>query len=447
MRQPGLFGQLCWDTYTVVVLGFTTDSKSTPESVTKELDQAAIKLCEAYPFLSGQVILEKRTSTNSGTYRIIPFAPHTNKSLVAAKDCTQSCPTYGEILNANAPFSMLDGDVLCPKKGLGYVYDSSKGQPVLLIQANFVRGGLLLCFASMHNALDMNGQHIMMRQFAACMRGDEPDPKLVEQGNRDIDVPLLEDGEVVLEHADLRKPSALTATNGGSPPAIPSMRWLYWRLPKDSLVELKKQATSNSSTKVSTNDVITAFWTQRLTTARLNAGQLLRDEPIDCIRAVDARSKLDPPVPKGYLGHFVTIANTTWSAGAIRDSSLSNIAHDLRKSLQDIDDHTIRSFATLVQNTEDKTTIFYGAKKKHGKDIFLSSWAQMDLCQTCDFGSALGGRPDFVRRAKLDLVPDLTYIMPPDKNGNMDIGACIFEGDIDALSKDGPWRKYTKLIG
>jgi trichothecene 3-O-acetyltransferase len=446
MRQPGLLGQLCWDTYTVVVLGFSTDSKSTPESITKELDHATLKLFEAYPFLSGQVILGGRTKTNSGRYEIIPYGPHTNKSPVRGKDCNDLCPSYKDIMNANAPFSMLDGDVLCPKRGIGHNYDSSEGQPVLIIQANFVRGGLLLCFASMHNALDMNGQHIVIRQFAALLRGDEADRKLIEQGNCDIDVPLLEDGEMALKHEDLRKPSALNLTNGGPPSGMPSMRWIYWRLPKDSLVELKKQATSEGATKVSTNDVITAFWTHRLTSARLEAGRITADEPIDCIRAVDARSKLNTPVPKGYLGHFVTIANTTWTANTMSNSQLSTIAQDLRKSLQDIDDHAIRSFATLVQNTEDKTTIFYGANKKHGKDIFLSSWAQMDLCQTCNFGSALG-RPDFVRRARLDFVPDLTYIMPPDKNGNMDIGACLFEEDIEALKKDGPWGEYTKLIG
>ncbi|KAJ9615464.1 hypothetical protein H2200_001539 [Cladophialophora chaetospira] len=456
MRQPGIFGQLCWDTYTVGILGFRTASDQTPETITKALDEAAIKLLDAYPFLSGQVIIEGRSSTNSGTYRIVPYPPHSGKSPVRQKDCTQLCASYDDIVRANAPFSMLDGEVLCPVRGFGYVYGETKETPVFIIQANFVKGGLLLCFASMHNALDMNGQGVVIRQFARLMRGEELDAELVAIGNQDADsiVPLLKNGEVGLEHAHMRKPSSLDPANGGGPPALGSaVRWIYYRLPRDKLAELKKLASPSSTAWVSTNDTITAFWTHRLTAIRIAAGRLSRDEAIHCLRAADGRAKLDPPVPEGYLGHLVGLAYTEWpSAGDVLDSPLSKIAIDIRASLKEVDDFDIRSLATLIHNTEDKTTIFYGAKKKHGKDVFISSWAQMDFATTCDFGPLLSGdgkdgRPDFVRRAKMDILPDLTYIMPRNRDGDMALGACLFEEDVEGLEHDETWKAYAEVIG
>ena len=452
MRQPGIFGQLCWDTYTVVVLGFSTSEK--PDTVVEALDQAAVKLLAAYPFLTGKVVNEGRSTTSSGTYKIKPFPPHSDgKSPVRRKDCSQLCPPYVEIIRSDAPFSMLDGEVLCPARGLGFAYDPNVETPVFFIQANFVRGGLLLCFAGMHNAVDMNGQGIIIRQFATLMRGGELDAVLVAEGNQDADsiVPLLKAGEVSRDHGNMRKPSHLSPGSGGPPPlqgAPP--RWIYWRFPSERLIELKKLASRDEKSRVSTNDAITAFYTQRLTAMRFAGGRLSRDESIHCLRAADGRAKLNPPVPNGYLGHLVGLSYTEWPiAGVVLDSPLSSVASDIRKSLDEVDDHYVRSLATLIHNTEDKTTIFYGAQKKLAKDIFISSWAQMDLTRTCSFGPSLGkdGRPDFVRRAKMDVVPDLTYIMPRDREGNMDIGTCLFEEDIEGLEKDEVWKSYTRMIG
>ncbi|KAF3069450.1 hypothetical protein CFAM422_007401 [Trichoderma lentiforme] len=56
LRQPGIFGQLGWDTYTVVVLGFPDQPGVQQDEVMAALDKAAIKLLEAYPFLAGQVV-------------------------------------------------------------------------------------------------------------------------------------------------------------------------------------------------------------------------------------------------------------------------------------------------------------------------------------------------------------------------------------------------------
>lgn len=82
-------------------------------------------------------------------------------------------------------------------KGMSYRYDENTELPVFIVQANFVKGRLLLCFASMHNALDMNGQGIVMKMFATAARGEDFDAALIAAGKQDADtmVPLLRPGE------------------------------------------------------------------------------------------------------------------------------------------------------------------------------------------------------------------------------------------------------------
>ena len=445
LRQPGVFGQMCWDTYTLVLLGFPDQPGSSRDEVLATLDSSAKKVLEAYPFLAGQVVVKGRTTTNSGKYEIVPYPPHQNGTPVRRKDCTELCPSYQEILEADAPFSMLDGSILCPMKGMGFAYTPATELPVFIVQANFVKGGIILCFCSMHNALDMNGQGTVVKMFAQAGRGEEFDPKVVEAGNRDADtiIPLLKPDEKMLPHDNMRRPSTL---NPSAPPPSMSATWKYWRFPAKKHEELKNIASSGR-TWVSTNDAINAFFTQRLTAARVAAGRVLPSEDVHLYRAVDGRSALRPPVDPGYLGHLVVVAETSWDkAQAAVDSSLADAALEIRDSLKQVDDFFVRSLATLINSTEDKSTIFYGVNSKVGRDFLISSWAQLHWLSKCDFGPGLG-TPDFVRRANLEELPILAYIMPKDKKGNMHIGASLPQEDFDSLVKDAKWRDYADLVG
>ncbi|KAL2213778.1 hypothetical protein CC79DRAFT_78008 [Sarocladium strictum] len=447
MRQPGIFGQLCWDTYTVIILGFADQPGTSRDDVLDTLDKSALKLLEAYPSLAGQVVKTGQSAASSGKYEIVPYPPHQNKSPVRRKDCTKLCPAYSEIIKADAPFAMLDGDILCPMKGMGYAYEAGTELPVFIVQANFVEGGLLLCFASMHNALDMNGQGTVLKQFATAGRGEEFDPKLVAVEKKDANtiVPLLKPGEAPANHESMRRPSALQASAQPQGPPKPIV-WNYWRFPAKQLEILKKEASSGR-TWVSTNDALTAYLVQRLTAIRIREGRVSKDEIVQLQRAVDSRSVLNPPIEDGYLGHLVALADTTWNtAQELADASFADVAVESRESLKRVDDHFIRSLATLINETEDKTTIFYGAGNKAGRDFLVSSWAQLHWLAKCDFGKGLGA-PDFVRRARMSPVPDLTYIMPKNSKGDMYLATSLFHEDFVGLASDKEWSSRAELVG
>lgn len=447
LRQPGIFGQLCWDTYTIILLAFADQPGICRDAVLDTLDEGALRLLEAYPFLAGQVIKQNQSATNSGTYSIVPYPPHQKKSPVRRKDCTNLCPSYDEIMKADAPFAMLDGDILCPVKGMGHQYDEGTELPVLVIQANFIEGGLLLSFASEHNALDMNGQGTILKMFAAAARGEVLDPAVVAAGNRDPDtiVPLLRPGEAPAKHDSMLRPSTLADKAPEQTRPKPAL-WVYWCFSAEQLASLKKTASSGRSW-VSTNDAITAFLTQCLTAVRLREGRVAADEIVQLQRAVDSRAMLCPPLEDGYLGHLVAIADTTWQTSQMLcDASLADVAVDVRESLKAVDDHFVRSLVTLINNTEDKTTIWYGVRNKAGRDFLASSWAQLHWLYSCDFGPGLGA-PTTVRRPRMVPVPDLAYIMPKNRNGDMHLATCLFHEDFVGLVNDSVWSQRAKLVG
>ncbi len=212
MRQPGIFGQLIWNCYTVGLLGFRTTPDGSRESITAKLDHAALTLLDAFPFLSGQVIKEGRSSRNSRTYRIVPYHPHEGKSPVRVKDCSDWCPSYDEIMQANAPFSMLDGDIFCPMKGMGYQYDEKTVQPVFIRTGKFHRWWLafVLCFHAPGSRHERSSRP--HSTFCRCCKCGELDPEILAMGHRVADtiVPPLKSGEVALEHEGFRQPSSLT---------------------------------------------------------------------------------------------------------------------------------------------------------------------------------------------------------------------------------------------
>jgi trichothecene 3-O-acetyltransferase len=146
-QQPTIIGQLPLSTYTVILLGFRVEAHDRDVAI-ETLHRASSKLTTTFPFLAGQVVLEgKDDSTSSGTYRATPYEPH-SRSFVHVKDCSDLCPSLDDLLAAKAPVSMLDGKILSPKKGFFYMYDPAKEVlPVFHIQASFIKGGILLCFA------------------------------------------------------------------------------------------------------------------------------------------------------------------------------------------------------------------------------------------------------------------------------------------------------------
>ncbi|RFU81185.1 trichothecene 3-o-acetyltransferase [Trichoderma arundinaceum] len=440
-------GQLMFlKTYTHIVLGFPIADGVSDDAVAGDIQAAAGKLTDAFPWLTGHVVREGAGPGNSGVAKIAPYPPGARPtSVVVVKDRRSLCPSLQSIVDAGAPMSMLDGELLSSRDAMPISYDESiEPAPVISIQANFIEGGVLIAFAAQHNILDMNGMAQAIRLFAKAYRGEQFTQYEIEQGNRDRRniVRLLGPDE---PKTDLTR---FTVPPGGAEhPEPPSdVKWAYFNFSGQKLAELKKTA-STSGSWISTDDALSALVCQRITSARLQRlGAGPPGTTVGFCRAINGRRYLETPLPREYMGHMVYCTERVLPVNdAAVTVDLPALAANFREDINNLRPAAIHTFVTAVAESEDKGAITYGALLDYSKyDIIYSSWTGLGLYQET-FGAL--GKPLIAKREKFKPMESLIYLMPKTNTGDIDVALCLREEDIGRLKADETFMKYAKYIG
>ena len=432
-------------TYTQILLCFPLAPYADRTTIVKVLQQATTALAEALPILAGQVQNHKDGSCqvkSTGTFRVVPYS-HPSGSIFTSK-VLDDWHTYRDLSNSKAPASMLDGSVTAPMKGFPDHCTDADVTPVFFVQANFIPGGLILCFSGMHNAMDATGLGQLIQIFAMLSRNEKPSAKMLREADPDrSQLPvLLKSGQSAMSHPEVAaKPhQASTDDSKPSPPAL----WLYFNIPAARLKELKTEGSQNPTPDVpwvTTNDVVTAFLWRAILRARSELIDIEKDTLL--LRAVSGRRALDPPMP-AYVGNVVTCSAIKFAVRKlINEASLSQIAQAIRKSTNSIDDHHVRSFAALIQGEPDKDKITF-AMDAVDRDFLVSSWQAVPAYD--DFGTLLG-RPEFVRRPTGAPWPGMCYIMPMKPDGSLDLLVSLGEDVMKRLMNDEQFAREAQCIG
>ncbi|MCJ1267128.1 hypothetical protein MMC22_007013 [Lobaria immixta] len=418
--------------YSQIMVCFPLAGTTDKLEIIAQLEDGLKTLIRVFPFLNKQVILEHDTGsvvTSSGTVKLAP-RDNANELLLQINQLGDDFSSYEQISRARAPASMLNGSVLAPMKSIPDMCDFSTPQPVLVIRANFVTGGLLLCFAAMHNALDGTGLGQLIRHFATACRGENISEADVNAGNlaRANLFPPLRSGEPSQDHSSIhqkRDPSPPDISDSHSTP------WAYYSFSAAKLAALKRDASRKSTTAIdsswiSTNDALAALIWRAFVTARLpNLKMESTSSLLRAVNGLDAFSRLS-------------------LSDLAQKLHISDIALLLRKTLNEIDDYRLRSFVSLLQSEPDKRNITYSLPSPE-TDVLLSSWASLPIYPS-DFGGHLG-KPEFVRRPTFAPLDGLVYIMPQNLTGDIDVAISLKDGDFERLKDDPVWRTYAEYIG
>lgn len=441
--------------YIVICLAFTLDEASTSGSeVERSLQEALGRFAKAFPFLTGQVVMEGRGEGGSGRPKVIPLQNHIQ---LHVKDLGGEAgfPSMQQMREAQYPFSMLDCEALAPPIASRW---SSEGfdriAPVFMLQANFVRGGLILTIAGNHMMMDMTGLGLTISLFSKACRAESFTDEEIQQGNqpRGNVVPLLGDKYQPGPELDdsFVKPRAIEEKNNPSSssdsttvqaPQSPP-KWVYFNFTAAKLAKLKQQASQQTvAPYISTDDAVGALCWQSVSRARVaRLGTGMRTK---FARPISARKYLGL---KGYyLGHMVDTLYE--SEEDVWKHPLGEIAGRLRRLLLEDDKiaYHMRAFATMLDRLVDKTQLANGARLDLNRDIVLSSYANIRCCEL-DFGPMLG-KPDAARRPKMEAWPSLLYMMPKTRAGDIAVAFCVGEDDLAMLRRDESFMSYADYIG
>lgn len=439
--------------YTQLTLCFPTGAES-PGSRTEiiyNLEIGLARLSKEFPWVTGKVV-------EIGEHFNITPAKTSLGLVVKELQHDVTVPTWDELREANFPFRMLDEDVVAPCKTM---VEPDTERPVLLVQANFVKGGLLLTFNAQHGSMDMAGQAQVITLFAKACRGEAFTKDDVEISNmrRTDRIPIADDKTPDYSESLKPKPEGLVqdveaiAKPREPQPNSPSndLVWAYLDFPAASLSGLKKLASRTLTadvTFVSTDDVLTAFTWQSITRARHSRLDGTRSTPTTLTRNVDVRRHFD--LPPTYPGLMTTATSHTYPVDElVNQISLGVVASGLRAALKpDSLRHKAVAQATAIARNKDAAAQrSIAALSNPSFDVRLSSWAKEKLYDL-EFGPCLG-QPEAVRRPRfMDGAREgLVYFLPKGRDGGIMVGICLRGEDMGRLRTDREVLQWSRWIG
>jgi trichothecene 3-O-acetyltransferase len=427
--------------YVVICLFFSLNENYSLATVEASLQDALRRLADAFPFLAGQVVWEDASDGSSGIPRIRPYRD-TIELLTNDLRGNVDFPSMAKLRHANYPASMLDPTILGPAVALDWTMDQTNmTAPVLVLQANFVKDGVILMFSANHTTTDMTGLGGIIQHFAKACRNEKVTEKELQEGNQDRRnaIPLLGDDFDPGSELDDTIIKLANETERGPPAGAPP-RWAYFNFKADALRRLKKEASNQKVVSfISTDDAIGAICWQSI--ARAREARVGNETSSTLCRVISVRKWFGL---NGYLGHMVDC--TFENEVDVWKSPLGEVSGRLRRLvLQDEKiKHHAQAFATVLKRTPDKTKLVNGARLNPHKDVVLSSYSNI---RCCDYSFGMLGCPDAARRPTMAPWPSLLYLMPKSKRGDIAVAFCVSEDDMTRLRADPVLGEYAEYVG
>ena len=435
--------------YTQILLAFTVPDASAQSAIIDTLKRGLERLSESFPWVAGQVVNEGASEGDSGVYKIksLDKTPH-----LVVKDLSNdpSIPPFEEYRHGNFPMTLLDEQVLCPRPTLPGGPSYLEGlDPVFLVQATFVKGGLLLSFLGHHMTMDMTGQGQVIELLSKSCRGEPFTAEEIAAHNidRSLVIPFFDDSyDPAPDLAkQIRKP--LPAASADTQTSPSPMSWVNYTFSASSLATLKSVATSSLTTGfVSTDDALSALIWQSVTRARLPrlTGLDPSSTSATFARAVDVRRYLG--VTPLYPGLLQNMAYSNLTIQELIDAPVGFVAAQLRLALDGQKlAHATRALGTLMHRAKDKSAVSFTAAVDTSVGIMLSSWAK-EKSYALDFGLGLG-LPVSVRRPRFTPVEGLLYLLPKTLDGEVGLAVSLRDEDLERLKGDKVFMEYAKYIG
>lgn len=424
--------------YTQLLFGFKLPADVDRDAIVSSLQDGFDQLKKQIPWLGWQVAQE------SGIRKAVPWPQNVAEERIRVKHCDEDVAPINKLLSAGVPISMLDGSVLTPWPSLPRPRGLDGPDPVVAMQANFVRGGLILNLSTHHTIIDGTGIYQFINLMALSMSGKEIPPAELEQANRDRStvIPLIPRSEPVKDYSHLRRPPGFTWEFPKGP-----LIWCYFKMPVNALARLVKSVRdqlppSSKQIMVSENDIFSAFAWQRLCAVRLANGQ--PPERMSKLgRAIDGRMTLG--VPLTYMGHMVYHALVRLPLGQVASLPLPQLALVLRRELNQVNTPwAIRSCATFMAREPDCSNLLYGGTHDPRADLMVTAAGQASPLPPS--WSPLLGAPCFFRRPNAAPIPGC-LIMNEVEGPSIPLTMCLTEEDLTGLRKDSLWKQYAKYVG
>ncbi|KAL4728180.1 hypothetical protein ACLX1H_004918 [Fusarium chlamydosporum] len=365
---------------------------------------------------------------------------------------------YESLKAKNFPIAAFDANLLMP----GPLWpEPGKRLPVSLVQANFIRGGVLIGWNAFHMVGDATTYLTWTKVWAEeCRRS---------QG-LEISCPVVIEDAMLADRKRFIKPSGnnegravdhpeytiLPFTPSGASPSMLSttFRGQVFYFSPESLAALKAEAAPGNATKatdqkwISTNDAFSALMWRTAVAVQTPVSCLGEDD--DGLStfgiAVNGRKRTEPPIHPETLGCFLQYITVSAPIREILGSlKLADLAVMIRKEmLLRLTNQFTDDVVTLIDQLEDVTRIVPTAfLDVLGKTSVQTSWAEFDLT-TVEWGPLLGDKIEAVRCPNTGILPGCHVVLPTLSDGGIEV---VFGTEGRLLQKvleEPLWMKFAE---
>ena len=383
--------------------------------------------------------------------------------------------SYQDLRDKNFPMEDLDKRILMPVARIRGV-----GNPVLIVQANIIRGGIITSLLLHHNFTDENGTAAIAEVWAAYCRGEDGSRlvtrEMIDRGR------LMQRGWESASLADVPEYSLMPDQQAPSGSLVSCIYtffrdWLTLRLrgwtmgtkklegekfpeptkidsaifffPKDRLVELKSLAKNHSeddSAWVSTSDALCALLGCCIHCARGEEIRSMANRRCRIALVVQGRRMLDPPLPSEYIGNVTNFASITVPSESVLSTpaSVAEIAHLIRHQIKRIDEPYIRKAIAALSSVKDLSRVIPTPPSPSEDTIGVSSWARQRYYDM-DWGKTVGTRIERVRfgAGKQNLIIIMPELNCPNECGvEVEIG--LERGQMERLKQNELFMRFSQ---
>lgn len=423
-----------------------------------DLDEVARVLQTGYQVLTHRIsevaceAIPNPDSRQQGVMKLRMDHSGTAASIVV-KDLRDSYPSeYTGLKSKSFPVSSFDADTFCRRS----VWPSAgESLPISLVQANFIRGGLILSWCILHMVGDGTSFYTWTKVWAEGCRQAQglkiPDPIQLPALWVDRETVMKPSGRNSGKIEDHPEYTLLPFTPTEAPPKMisPNHRGQVFYFSPESLSKLKADASPTNTTEpsdlewISTNDALSALLWRTVMAVQWPL-ETLEGDPISVFNiAIDGRLRTDPKVHHDTLGCFLEyVAIKAPIRKMLEHLNIADLAVSIRKAILKADNQFTDDVVTLIEKIEDVDRLLPTAfLDVPGFNCVQTSWLNFEL-YGIEWGSLLGHKIDAVRVPHVGAINGLQVVLPVLPNGGMEIMVGVEESCLDRLLNDPLFMKY-----
>ncbi|XVF65808.1 hypothetical protein PTKIN_Ptkin09bG0280400 [Pterospermum kingtungense] len=189
-----------------------------------------------------------------------------------------------------------------------------------------------------------------------------------------------------------------------------------FKLTTDQLNILKAKpniANADDTTKYSTYSVLTAHIWRCISKAR----GLSNDQATKLYIPIDGRSRLNPPLPRGYFGNVIFHATPIAQAGDLESEPFTDTIKRIDEQLKQANDEYLKSAIDYIEKVPDLSPLVRGSHTFRCPNLVVNSWLRLPIYDV-DFG---WGRGIYMRPANV-VQEGIIYVLPsPTNDGSLSL--------------------------